>query len=85
MPQGILFYVMKFVETAGDTDPGICTEGNRKLPANYVFCKSDVWLTVQRNSVWIKKNQLDVTFCIHYFLLIFAQHVSGNHVPIIRS
>ena len=31
-----------------------------------------------------KKNQLDVTFCILY-LLILAQHVSGNHVPIIRS
>ena len=26
----------------------------------------DVWLTVHRNSVWIK-NQLDVTFCILYF------------------
>jgi hypothetical protein len=32
-----------------------------------------------------KKNQLDVTFCILYFLLIVAQHVSGNRVPIIRS
>ena len=31
-----------------------------------------------------KKNQLDVTFCI-LSLLIVAQHVSGNHVPIIRS
>ena len=29
--------------------------------------KSDVWLTVHRNSVWIRKNQLDVTFCILYF------------------
>jgi hypothetical protein len=28
--------------------------------------ESDVWLTVHRNSVWIK-NQLDVTFCILYF------------------
>ena len=32
-----------------------------------------------------KKNQLDVTFCIFISLLIVAQHVSGNHVPIIRS
>ena len=31
-----------------------------------------------------KKNQLDVTFCI-LSLQIVAQHVSGNHVPIIRS
>ena len=30
------------------------------------ICKSDVWLTVHRNSV-DKKNQLDVTFCILYF------------------
>jgi hypothetical protein len=28
--------------------------------------KSDVWLTVHRNSVWIR-NKLDVTFCILYF------------------
>jgi len=32
-----------------------------------------------------KKNLLDVTFCILYSLLIVAQHVAGNHVPIIRS
>ena len=32
-----------------------------------------------------KKNQLDVTYCIFISLLIVAQHVSGNHVPIIRS
>ena len=31
-----------------------------------------------------KKNQLDVTFCI-LSLLIVAQHVTGNHVAIIRS
>jgi len=30
--------------------------------------KSDVWLTVHRNSVW-KRNQLDVTMCYHLFLL----------------
>jgi hypothetical protein len=32
-----------------------------------------------------KKNQLDVTFVFFISLLIVAQHVSGNHVPIIRS
>ena len=32
-----------------------------------------------------KKNQLDVTFCILISLLIVAQHVSSNHVLIIRS
>ena len=32
-----------------------------------------------------KKNQLDVTFGFFISLLIVAQHVSGNHVPIIRS
>jgi len=47
--------------------------------------KSDVWLTVHRNSVWNKKP----TRC--HFVLSFisplqvAQHVSGNHVPIFRS
>jgi len=28
-------------------------------------CKSDVWLTVHRNSVWIR-NQLDVTFVLSF-------------------
>ena len=32
-----------------------------------------------------KKNQLDVTFVSFISLLLVAQHVSGNHVPIIRS
>ena len=32
-----------------------------------------------------KKNQLDVTFVFFISLLIVAQHVSGNHVPIIRN
>ena len=32
-----------------------------------------------------KKNLLDVTFVFFISLLIVAQHVSGNHVPIIRS
>jgi len=26
-----------------------------KLPRNELHCKSDVWLTVHRNSVWIRK------------------------------
>jgi len=45
----------------------------------------DVWLTMHRNSVWIRKNQLDVTFVFFISLLLVAQHVSGNNVPIIRS
>ena len=32
-----------------------------------------------------KENQLDVTFVFFISLLIVAQHVSGKHVPIIRS
>jgi hypothetical protein len=36
-------------------------------------------------SVWIKKNQLDVTLVFFISLLLVAEHVSGNHVPIIRS
>ena len=32
-----------------------------------------------------KKNQLDVTFLFFIYFLLVAQHVSGNHVPIIRS
>ena len=31
------------------------------------------------------KNQLDVTFVFFISLLLVAQHVSDNHVPIIRS
>ena len=31
------------------------------------YLKSDVWLTVHRNSAWIRETQLDVTFCILYF------------------
>jgi len=47
--------------------------------------KSDVWLTVHRNSVWIR-NQLDVIFVLSFISpLQVAQHVSGNHLPIFRS
>jgi len=47
--------------------------------------KPDVWLTVHRNSVWIR-NQIDVTFVLSFIsLLQVAQHVSGNHVPIFKS
>ena len=47
--------------------------------------KSDVWLTVHRNSVWIRKTNQVSLFVFFISLLIVAQHVSGNHVPIIRS
>ena len=49
---------------------------------DYIICKSDVWLTVHHNSVWIR-NQLDVTFVLSFISpLQVAQHVSGNHMPI---
>jgi len=32
-----------------------------------------------------KKNQLDVTFVFFISLILVAQHVSGNHMPIIRN
>jgi len=46
---------------------------------------ADVWLTVHRNSVWIRKTNWMSLFVFFFSLLIVAQHVSGNHVPIIRS
>ena len=50
----------------------------------FLTCKSDVWLTVHRNSVSIR-NQLDVTFVLSFISpLQVAQHVSGNYVPIFR-
>ena len=47
--------------------------------------KYDVWLTVHRNSLWIRKTNWMSLFVFFISLLIVAQHVSGNHVPIIRS
>ena len=44
-----------------------------------ILWKSDIYFCVD------KKNQLDVTFVFLISLLIVAQHVSGNRVPIIRS
>jgi hypothetical protein len=46
---------------------------------------SDVWLTVRRDSVWIRKTNWMSLFVFFISLLIVAQHVSGNHVTIIRS
>jgi len=52
---------------------------------NNILPPSGVWLTVHRNSVWIR-NQLDVTFGLSFIsLLQVAQPVSGNHVSIFRS
>ena len=45
----------------------------------------DVWLTVHRNSVWIRKTNWMSLFVFFISVLIVAQHVSGNHVPIISS
>ena len=48
-------------------------------------CVSDMWLTMNRNSVWVR-NELDVTYVLSFIsLLHVAQHVSVNHVPIFRS
>jgi len=63
--------------------------------------RSVVWLTVHRNSVWIRsqlhvtyvlsnsvliRSQLHVTYVLSFISpLQVAQHVSGNHVSIIRS
>ena len=47
--------------------------------------RADVWWTVHRNSMWIRKTNQMSLFVFFISLLIVAQHVSGNHVPIIRS
>jgi len=45
-----------------------------------------VWVTRNACKFCVdKKNQLDVTFVFFISLLLVAQYVSGNHVPIIRS
>ena len=59
--------------------------GGLHILHTYVEDKSDVWLTVHRNSVWIRKTNCMPLFVFFISLLIVAQHVSGNHVPIIRS
>ena len=40
---------------------------------------------VHKVSVWIRKTNYMSLFVFFISLLIVAQHVSGNHVPIIRS
>ena len=40
--------------------------------------KSDVWLTVHRNSVWIRRTNWMSLFVFFISLLIVAQHVSGQ-------
>jgi len=85
------FTIVKFTET-DSISPIFCKKvGYKSKTINGTgetgrwLCKSEVWLTVHRNSVWIR-NQLDVTFVLSFISpLQVAQHVSGNHVPIIRS
>ena len=48
-------------------------------------CQSHVWLTMHHNSVWIRKTNQMSLFVFFISLLIVAQHVFANHVPIIRS
>jgi len=67
---------------------------NKKVKLSYIkqylyneqhFTLPDVWLTVHCHSMWIR-NQLDITFVLSFIsTLKVAEHVSGNHVPIIRS
>jgi len=58
---------------------------NLKLLTKLINSAFDVWLTVHRNSVWIRKTNKMSLFVFFISLLIVAQHVSANHVPIIRS
>jgi hypothetical protein len=45
-----------------------------------------LWEVINKDKFSVdKKNLLDVTFVFFIPLLLVAQHVSGNHVPIIRS
>ena len=63
----------------------VCTSLRRFLTQptnNNIF---DVWLTVHRSSVWTRKTNQMSLFVFFISLLIVAQHVSDNHVPIIRS
>ena len=43
------------------------------------------WNKQNLHSVWIRKTNQMSLFVFFISLLIVAQHVSGNHVPIIRS
>ena len=46
------------------------------------ICKSDVWLTVHRNSVRKRKTNYMSLSVFFISLLIVVQHVSGNHVQL---
>jgi len=62
---------------------------NNNLAPSIIVVKvgffSDVWLTVDRNSVWIRITNKKSLFVFLISLVIVSQHGSGNHVPIIRS
>ena len=47
--------------------------------------RSNFQVNFFKNSVWIRKTNQMSLFVFFISLLIAAQHVSGNHVPIIRS
>jgi len=65
MSQDILFYVMKFEGTAGDSEPEICREGNRELSANYKFCIVNVSLTQQKTLI---RNLISDGKILHTFI-----------------
>ena len=47
---------------------------------NRIEQRWEKWFRTEKTNM-DKKNQLDVNFVFFISLLIFAQHVSGNHVP----
>ena len=51
------------------------------------YTRGDCWLMVDYINITSvdKKNQLDITFVFFISLLLVAQHIWGNHVPIISS
>jgi hypothetical protein len=74
-----------FIPTGGCKHSIFEAQPNKVLNSTHENFKSDVWLTVHRNSMWIRKTNQMSLFVFFISLLIVAQHVSGNHVPIIRS
>ena len=73
-------YISACTKCASGSNSSISNRGGGDSSSN-----SDVWLTVHRNSVWIRKTNYMSLFVFFISLLIVAQHVSGNHVPVIRS
>jgi hypothetical protein len=83
---GIQAYTAACRGSAGET--ASCITGSYFFDGTFSGVKCGITLYQSQATVGfsvVKKNQLDVTFVFFISLLIVAQHVSGNHVPIIRS